>query len=178
MDTSKDLYSLIYDIERLLAVFVLEDLDSNTPVPAESVHYNRTPATAADIEFIENEFQVKLPEDYKAFLLIRNGWKNFSGDYDLLSTDEMVSRQVREKIAEFRDIWQEEAGIKDAFFIYLGYGRVFGFFDYRNKANNQEPELHFYDIGLSFRYKSFSEYLVAEKVSLERSLTELGWKPA
>src|SRR5689334_13181109 len=137
METSKDLYSLVYDIERLLAVFVLEDLDSNTPVPAESIHYNRTPATAADIGFIEKEFQVKLPADYKAFLLIRNGWKNFSGDYDLLSTDEMVSMQVREKIEEFREVWQEEPNIKDAFFIYLGYGRVFGFFDFGNAANNQ-----------------------------------------
>lgn len=178
MEISKDLYSLIYDIERLLAVFVLEDLDSNTPVPAESVHYNRTPATAADIEFIEKEFKVKLPADYKAFLQIRNGWKNFSGDYDLLSTDKMVSQQVREKTEEFRDIWQEEAGIKNAFFIYVGDGRVFGFFDYGNAADNQEPELHFYDIGLSMLYKSFSEYLVAEKASLERSLTELGWRSA
>jgi len=178
METSKDLDNLVSDIEQLLAVFELGDLDSNTPVPAASMHYSRTPATAVDIELIEREFKVTLPEDYKAFLMIRNGWKNFSGDYDLLSTHEMVSLQVREKTAEFRDIWQEEAGIKDAFFIYLGDGRVFGFFDYGNAADNKEPELHFYDIGLSMRYKSFSEYLVAEKASLERSLTNLGWRSA
>lgn len=173
METSIALIDLVYSMERLAALYELEDLDRTTAFPDESNHYIRLPARTEEIAAVEKHLQVRLPDDYKEFLAIRNGWKNFSGDYSLLSTTEIRSLAVQQSVAELRKLWHEDEKVQRGIFIYLGHGRQFGFYDYGESAN--DPCLHFYDIGESIRYDTFTAYLLSEKKALERALYDLGW---
>src|SRR5579872_34725 len=60
------------------------------------------PATRAQIRQAESAFGYTFPRAYRSFLAVNNGWKHWSGDVALLSTDEMLRGRYARRIQEWR----------------------------------------------------------------------------
>lgn len=65
------------------------------------------PATEQQIQLVEKAFHCSLPESYRLFLSIHNGWQNWSGDVALLSTEQMLAGKYVERIKEWREETRE-----------------------------------------------------------------------
>jgi hypothetical protein len=84
------------------------------------------PATPKQIAELETSTGIRLPPDYRSFLLIHNGWQYWSGDVALLSTDQMLSGKYAERIAEWKTAeanrWNREVAgaLVIGFSLYVG----------------------------------------------------------
>ncbi len=170
MAKDDDLANILTKLERLVAVFDLDDLDPGTQIPVESCHYRRVPATEAEIDAVEQHFHITLPDDFRAFLRLRNGWRNFAGDYHLLSTAEMISSETQETVEMIRGHWIDNPCVQEGLFFFLGDGRNFGLFDYHQKAAGSLPRVIFPCLGEKASYPSFTDYLLQQTREAEDSL--------
>jgi cell wall assembly regulator SMI1 len=60
--------------------------------PAEDYIPPNPPATAEEIQKVEEHWGIVFPGDYKNLLMICNGWENMIASIDLLSTDQMLNK--------------------------------------------------------------------------------------
>ena len=67
--------------------------------PAEDYIPPNPPATAEEIQKVEEHWGIVFPEDYKNLLMICNGWENIIASIDLLSTDQMLNNDSDHMIA-------------------------------------------------------------------------------
>lgn len=166
--------TLVSDLERLIALEERDDLDASATVPTESAHFARHPASDAAIDALEQKLNVQLPEDYRAFLRIRDGWDGFDYGYRLLSTSEMLSPDVQAVVREIRDVWRSDPRVQHGVIVYLGDGRRFGFFDYQAKRSDAPPRLVFYDLGEDAAYATFTDFLLRRKQEIVDTLRDHG----
>jgi hypothetical protein len=119
------------------------------------------PATLAEVEEVEAKYDMKLPADYRAFLLIHNGCAEFSGDGALLSTHEMLGGPLHDGLFELKEV-QRQVGDEvaaEGFVIEGSFGNTQSFFDRSTQKPDGSMDVVFWDNKESERYPSFTAYL-------------------
>ena len=132
------------------------------------------PATREQVQKIEETFEIELPEDYRTFLLLHNGWKGFSGGNVLLSTDEMIEGAYYDAIIELKEMQREESiEAADGFIIeasLLSTSRTY--YDVTNKRFDGGMDVVYWRDGELDRYPSFTAYLEGYLKDLEELVKE------
>lgn len=147
---------LIASLRRLI------DLDAESSGLARSEP--GSPATPGDIEAVEKAYGLVLPADYRAFLLLHDGWVGFRYDERLLSTRELLERSVPDR--QMLDDYAAAGDVvpRTGLVALAGSGRRFMVLS---------PESHDwveYDIGPGARYATFTSFLELQRAELERQL--------
>ncbi len=133
------------------------------------------PATDADIQKIQDKFSVDLPSDYREFLLAHDGWRQFEGQLDLLSTKQMCDQALQENLADVRELAQETGNVAVAkgFIIQAcATSSDIVYLDIMNKAQGNNLDVvrwHYEEID---RYPNFMAYLEDCSDVLEDLLTD------
>jgi hypothetical protein len=120
------------------------------------------PCLDADVDKIEIDFGVHLPDDYKLFLLSHDGWKGFGGQLDLLSTAQMSDPTVQKGFAELRHTARDAGEVAAAEgFIILGAPTAseMVFIDFKGAVTGAMPEFVHWDQRDIERFPSFVSYL-------------------
>jgi hypothetical protein len=74
----------------------------------EGSHPLGSPASAEAIQSLETRLGSPLPPDYRAFLQLHNGWRNFHADGKILAIEDQDSEWVEKKIQFWTDLWDSE----------------------------------------------------------------------
>jgi hypothetical protein len=150
----------------------LAELDRLSEVDAS--HLLGEPTSMEEIEAFEARVGLKLPEDYKAFLLLHNGWRDFNGESSLLSIEEMTDGPIHEHIASFQaDL--RSGGLED-----VGSGLVFeaswgtqlSYFDRAGLAATGKLQIVFWNRRVLERYDSFVDYLADYEKTLDKFIAD------
>jgi len=138
-----------------------------------SPHPLGPPASEASVEALERRIGMSLPSDYKAFLLMHDGWEGFSGENALLSVAQMTSGPIQAHLADLqgtlRDLGQTRAA--EGLVIEASFGTRLAYFD-RATGNGEHPEVVFWDRREIKRYGSFLEYLEDYVSSLDELIAQ------
>jgi hypothetical protein len=132
------------------------------------------PATEEQIEKVEKAFAIELPEDYRAFLRLHNGWREFSGGNSLLSTQEMLGGELRDSIDSLKQT-QRENGEDEAaagFVIEASLDLSRTFYDPATRGKDGRMELVYWRNEELDRFPSFTEYLETYAADLEEMIDE------
>jgi|HubBroStandDraft_1064217.scaffolds.fasta_scaffold20149_3 cell wall assembly regulator SMI1 len=137
----------------------LQELDRVTEEDSDNVLL--PPVGPERIAAFEQEIGLKLPQDYRAFLLLHNGWKNFNGESALLSIEQMTSGRLHDRLAAF----QEElagAGLKGAaegLIIEGSFGTRITYLDRDKAKGSGNLDVVYWDRREMARYPSFTAFL-------------------
>jgi hypothetical protein len=153
-DISKRMKALIARISEKIGELdrVTEEDSDSVPLP---------PATPERIAAFEQKIGLKLPEDYRAFLLLHDGWKNFNGESALLSIEQMTSGRLHDRLMEF----QQElggAGLKgpaEGLIIEGSFGTRLTYFDREKAKASGNLDVVYWDRRETARYPSFAAFL-------------------
>lgn len=66
------------------------------------------PASEEAVRSLERRLGAGLPQDYRAFLRLHDGWDHFHGDGKLLAVADQDAGWVRKKLKFWTDIWDSE----------------------------------------------------------------------
>lgn len=134
------------------------------------------PLSEASIDRLEARLGAPLPDDYRAFLRLHNGWRSFHADGHLLSFEEQDSEWVRDRIRRWSDIWDSEDPdpfLRGALPIMLGENlHHFVVLDPTVRAPDGAAAIVEYDyMEESARYDSFKD-LLCEELKVLRELID------
>lgn len=144
-------------IERISAK--LKELDQVTEEDSENLLL--PPATPEKIAELEQQIGMKLPEDYRAFLLLHDGWKNFNGESALLSIEQMTAGRLHKHLTEF----QQELGAAGAkgpaqgLVIEGSFGTRITYFDRAQAKASGKLDVVYWDRREMARYPNFASFL-------------------
>jgi SMI1 / KNR4 family (SUKH-1) len=165
---------LTYMLSALIARIAdkLAELDRLSEVDAS--HTLGEPASTEEIEAFGARAGWKLPEDYKAFLQLHNGWQNFNGENSLLSIEEMTDGPIHEHIASFQEDLRS-GGLDD-----VGSGLVFeasfgtriSYFDRVGLSAMGQLQIVFRNRRPLQRYDSFMDYLADYEKMLDKFIAD------
>ena len=130
----------------------------------EEPHEAAPPASPRQIAGLEHRLGIRLPESYRAFLEIHNGWSDFDGGSKLLAVEDQDSRWVKERIAYWNDLWPDDLDNpfqKGALPVLFGTDENnFLVLEYDTSAEGGRPEFVMYDfMHEEKRYERFDSYL-------------------
>jgi hypothetical protein len=130
------------------------------------------PAIPAQIAEVERQRGFTLPEDYRAFLLLHNGWKGFSGANALLSTSELLGGPIHDSIAALQSELRLNglAEAANGFVFEGGYGTQVSYFDVTGPPGPEGPVVVFWDRGATLRYPSFRAFLQSHVEELDEMI--------
>jgi hypothetical protein len=132
------------------------------------------PASIKEIEAFEARVGLKLPEDYKAFLLLHNGWQDFNGENCLLSIEEMTDGPIHEHIASFQEDLRgydlEDVGSGLVF--EASFGTRISYFDRVGLAAIGRLQIVFWNRSPLKRYDSFVNYLTDYQEMLDKFIAD------
>jgi len=121
------------------------------------------PAPPQAIKAVEEAFEIRLPEDYREFLLLHDGWRLFNGGSTLLSTREMMEGELHDLIVSLKQV-QHEAGdlVAATGFVFEASinSNMRSFFDCSAKKSSRLDVVLWRDEELD-RYPSFTAYLTS-----------------
>jgi hypothetical protein len=143
------------------------------------------PCTEEELKQIENNNHIRLPPSYRCFLLMFDGWKNFSGDAHLLSTADRSQKGIIDRIENFK-AWEEEKGNEsaaDGFVIIAGETSTYiVYLDTHTQRPDDEMDVveYGYEEGEMDRYPDLVSYLedqykVTRKLIAEEKGETLPW---
>ncbi|WP_210168306.1 SMI1/KNR4 family protein [Mesorhizobium sp. 1M-11] len=143
----------------------------------ELPHELGKPATDDEISSLEKRLGIPLPESYREFLTLHNGWSDFDAGGKLLATHDHNSKWVKEKIEFWGDLWPAEEdnpfengalpvmfGEDLSHFLVLDPSRV--------KKNGKIDFVEYEDMYESDVYKDFADYLGFKLETLEYMIDE------
>lgn len=123
-------------------------------------------ATPAQIEQVQALASFVLPPDYLAFLVMHNGWQGFSGENDLLSSDQMASGPMLASVNETKALQREDGDpAADGFVINASIsGSDIAFIDPATVRADGTADVVRWDprMGEYKRFPSFLAYLSAQ----------------
>lgn len=162
------------DLEKLIAridaqLVELDDL-AGFPIP----HKRHPPASAERIASLEQALGSSLPEDYRTFLMIHDGWEGFNGDSRLLSTSELKGGPLHDHLKAFQDELRQDGHLNPAEgLVFEGsFGTRMSYFDRASQRAGGALEVVFWDIGEIERYPSFTEYLAGFSKTLDQLIED------
>ncbi len=143
----------------------------------ELPHELGKPATDEEIASLEKRLGMPLPESYREFLKLHNGWSDFDAGGKLLSTHDHNSKWVKDKIEFWSDLWpDDEDNPFDNGAIAVMFGEDLSHFlvldPSRVKKNGKVDFIEFEDMYESDTYKDFTEYLEFALETLEYTIDE------
>jgi cell wall assembly regulator SMI1 len=102
-----------------------------------------------------------LPEDYREFLLLHDGWPGFNGDTALLSIEEMSSGPLFDHLQLFQTELRKagRSGPGTGLIIEGSFGTRISYFDRENAHATGKLDVVFWDGRELERHPSFVEYL-------------------
>lgn len=155
MSTSKEKVTALVD--RISKQLVELDQVSGESLP----HQLRPPATPEQIAQLERRRGVELPEDYKAFLLVHNGWEGFNGESALLSLEEMTAGPIFDGHRELQGelVSNGQTGPGQGLVFEGSYGTQIAYFDVSKKKAGGNLDAVFWNIKEIDRHPTFTEYL-------------------
>jgi len=131
------------------------------------------PAAEAEIERVERLLEIRFPDDYRAFLLMHDGWRRFDGENDLLSTEQMTSGPMKDSIRELQN-FQREAGdlpaAEGVVIVASLSGMDIAFYDRGSRRQEGGMEVVRWFSGEYRRFPSFLEFLEGYAESVERRI--------
>jgi hypothetical protein len=139
----------------------LQELQYDEDLPQEL----GSPATDAQLQSLVSELGGPLPPSYEAFLRLHDGWTEFDGGAQILSTEERKKNWVLERLAGIKahlKSFGDDPVLDDAFIVVLGVDESnFTYFDKTKRLENGELEVVHYDLedGEYGRYPSFLAFL-------------------
>jgi hypothetical protein len=165
MSTSKETVAALVD--RIAKQLAELDAVSGEALP----HQLRPPAKPDQIAQFERRRGLALPEDYKDFLLMHNGWEGFNGESALLSLEEMTAGPIfdghRELQSELASNGQ--TGPSQGLVFEGSYGTQVSYFDVAKMKAGGNLDAVFWNIKEIDRQPSFTEYLE----SYSKTLSEM-----
>lgn len=129
------------------------------------------PATEEQIREVESTFRCDLPDVYRTFLLIHNGWKHWSGDVALLSTEQMLQGQYVQRIAEWKKKELTRGNRLVSNSLVIGFSLFVGEQILIDFSSPTREEIVFFDQGEEERFPDFYAYLLNFEAILEEELT-------
>jgi len=123
------------------------------------------PANENQIRAVEQAFDCTLPSSYRLFLSIHNGWKVWSGDVVLLSTEQMLVGKYAERIMKWRAEAREfnptliDSAIVIGFSLFAGEKILVD-------RSSAEQDIVIWDYAEDERFPDFGDYLQAKKEGL------------
>jgi len=155
----KDIYQRLCELHNLYG-----DLDTPSP---------NSPGRQDTITEVERVRTIVLPDDYKTFLLLHNGWPKFSGEKCLLSAEQLISSDVLDSIRELQsellNVGQKNAAM--GFAIEGSFGASMTYFDVIGAHEPGRFEVVYWGRhGEVQRYPSFTAYLQGYKDDLDEMI--------
>lgn len=148
----------------------------------EKTHYLGDPCSEDIIAQFENETGIKLPPSYREFLLLHNGWKNFSGEDTILSLELMKDERVIDHINHLRNLQLELIQEKAANGFVIGCGENTSYtlyLDLETKREDGEMNIVEHDLsGEIKRHPDFTSLLEDKHRIIMLLLPEGKMKPA
>jgi cell wall assembly regulator SMI1 len=133
------------------------------------------PATAAALASLEQAFGQALPPEYRTFLELHDGWPEYSGEVDILSTSQMLGGPMHERIAELKALMLEEEDKRAAkgFIIQASiYEPQVLYLDIGKKRADGGVDVVFWEHGPEDRYRNFLSFLKQEAKDFEEMAVE------
>ena len=134
------------------------------------------PATEGELVQLEQLLGGPIPESYRAFLELHNGWKNFSGDAHIISIADRQSQHTGGSIEAFKRLGVEEGddAIKHAFVVVgSDASQYLAFFDMKSAHNGEMDVVEWtYERGEIARHPDFARYLQHQLRAVESLLAE------
>lgn len=134
------------------------------------------PADAARIAAVEQKFGFALPDDYRAFLMGRDGWTGFWEDLNLLSTAQILGGEAEQWIRWLKREWAaggETSFSRGAVFVGAEGKTVCAFYDPPAKAGPRARpgNIVFWDNGeVLSRHRDFKTYLTDTLALVEAAI--------
>jgi cell wall assembly regulator SMI1 len=126
----------------------------------EKTHYLGDPCTVDAITQFENDFGIMFPPSYREFLLLHNGWKNFSGEYTILSLELMKDERVIDHIEHLRDLQLGLTQEKAANGFVIGCGESTSYTLYLDlEAKREDGEMDIVEHDLSGEIKRHPDFV-------------------
>lgn len=158
MDLSEQIRELVEGLYELDAQYLRsKKWDSQVSRP-------NPPAAGHKLREIEAQLGRALPEDYRTFLELYDGWSKFSGGYDLLSADQLLGRDARmlESIQDTKGLMRQAGDERAALgFVILASktGPRVVYFDMAKKRTDNALDLVQWEYKPDARYRSFLAFL-------------------
>jgi cell wall assembly regulator SMI1 len=154
MDTKTRITALVERISQQLT-----ELDRLSEV--ESSSELGPPASPERVSDFELRVGFDLPEDYRAFLLLHDGWKDFNGESALLSIGDMTSGKLFETIRDYQKELQRvgQHGPGQGLVIEGSFGTRIAYFDRLGHRDTAKLDVVYWDRGPIARYADFSAFL-------------------
>jgi SMI1 / KNR4 family (SUKH-1) len=134
----------------------------------------RPPATPEAIDAFERRRNVILPDDYRMFLSLHDGWEYFSGENALLSIAEMTSGPIfdghKELQSELGRLGQKAAA--GGLIFEGGLGTRIAYFDLSAKQSPVSYEVVFWHINEIARFATFADYLRDYAKTLDQMIAD------
>lgn len=157
MTDKTQLQTLINEISTCLNEYDRLVFDEQFP------HELAAPATAEQITQLEHQLGLRLPPSYKAFLELHNGWSDLAGGSKLFACEDHNSQWVKNRIEEWRDVYEGDEFPFSQGIIPLVLGKDESSFlgiDPKAVQENGEMDLVLFDyLKEQSRFKNLVEYL-------------------
>jgi cell wall assembly regulator SMI1 len=152
--------------EKLVELDQLTEFEMDHPLGA--------PASPADIADFERRIGFTLPDDYKAFLRLHDGWGNFSGENALLSIAEMSDGELHDHVTGFQEEMQAggENALSQGLIFEASFTTRFSYFDRAGQAQSGRLEVVYWNKRVLERYASFTDYLADYEKTLDKFIAD------
>jgi len=128
------------------------------------------PATQEQIGEIEATFRCTLPEAYRLFLSIHNGWEHWSGDVALLSTEQMLRGQYAQRIAQWKQKELVRGNRLVANSLVIGFSLFVGEQIMIDLSSRKGSEIVTWDKGEEEHFPDFYAYLINFETIVKQEL--------
>jgi hypothetical protein len=125
------------------------------------------PASREQIRQTESALGCTFPRSYRAFLAVNDGWKHWSGDVTLLSTNEMLRGRYARRIQEWRKNEKARGNPLADHSLVVGFSLFVGEQILIDFGSPNKEETVIWDKGQMETFPNFYEYLVHFKSVVE-----------
>lgn len=166
-DPNAPLAALVLRIsDKLVELDRLSEFETDHPLGA--------PASLDDIESFERRIGLTLPDDYKAFLRLHDGWADFSGENALLSIAEMTEGALYNHVSSFQEEMRAdgENELSQGLIFEASFTTRFAYFDRVGESRAGRLEVVYWNKRVLERYASFTDYLADYEKTLDKFIAD------
>jgi len=129
-------------------------------------------ASEQQLSRVEDKNKLTLPDSYRLFLSIHDGWEHWSGDVALLSTQQILVGEYHDRI----EAWRAKQAIEESewlrHYLVIGFSLFVGEHLLIDCSDASEGELLVWDHRVVERFPDFYDYLIDFEGTLREELAE------